>query len=136
MTNEGVINTIKEERCDCCNFKKYSVNTCKNCMYGIAIDAIERSDKYRWHDLRKNPDDLPVGDDYTKYYECVHEKHPRGGYYPPYQYSDACGEFGMWENVFYDWSVGDMASEFRTITEMDRAKIIAWREIEPFEEEP
>lgn len=25
----------------------------------IIIDAIEKSEKYRWHDLRKNPDDLP-----------------------------------------------------------------------------
>ena len=25
----------------------------------IAIDAIEKVEKYRWHDIRKNPDDLP-----------------------------------------------------------------------------
>ena len=24
-----------------------------------AIEALEKADKYRWHDLRKNPDDLP-----------------------------------------------------------------------------
>ena len=27
-----------------------------------AIEALEKADKYRWHDLRKNPDDLPEAD--------------------------------------------------------------------------
>ena len=26
------------------------------------IKALEKADKYRWHDLRKNPDDLPEAD--------------------------------------------------------------------------
>lgn len=25
----------------------------------MAIEALEKADKYRWHDLRKNPEDLP-----------------------------------------------------------------------------
>lgn len=29
-----------------------------------AIDALEKADKYEWHDLRKNPDDLPKTDAY------------------------------------------------------------------------
>ena len=28
----------------------------------MAIKALEKADKYRWHDLRKNPDDLPETD--------------------------------------------------------------------------
>ena len=28
-----------------------------------AIEALEKADKYRWHDLRKNPDDLPEADE-------------------------------------------------------------------------
>ena len=27
------------------------------CM--LAVEALEKANKYRWHDLRKNPDDLP-----------------------------------------------------------------------------
>lgn len=27
-----------------------------------AIDALDNRDKYKWHDLRKNPDDLPSED--------------------------------------------------------------------------
>ena len=30
----------------------------------MAIEALEKADKYRWHDLRKNPDDLPEADEY------------------------------------------------------------------------
>ena len=32
----------------------------------IVIDALEKADKYRWHDLRKNPDDLPEDNGYGK----------------------------------------------------------------------
>ena len=28
----------------------------------MAVEALEKADKYRWHDLRKNPDDLPEAD--------------------------------------------------------------------------
>ena len=28
----------------------------------IVSKALEKADKYRWHDLRKNPDDLPEAD--------------------------------------------------------------------------
>ena len=31
-----------------------------------AIEALEKTDKYRWHDLRKNPDDLPEADEYGR----------------------------------------------------------------------
>ena len=30
--------------------------------WNMAIKALEKADKYRWHDLRKNPDDLPEAD--------------------------------------------------------------------------
>ena len=32
----------------------------------MAIKALEKADKYRWHDLRKNPDDLPEADEYGR----------------------------------------------------------------------
>lgn len=28
----------------------------------MAVEALEKADKYRWHDLSKNPDDLPEAD--------------------------------------------------------------------------
>ena len=39
----------------------------------MAIKALEKADKYRWHDLRKNPDDFPeaVGGGYESDYVLV-----------------------------------------------------------------
>lgn len=28
--------------------------------FGMAIEALQKTEKYRWHDLRKNPNDLPT----------------------------------------------------------------------------
>ena len=32
----------------------------------IVSKALKKADKYRWHDLRKNPDDLPEADEYGR----------------------------------------------------------------------
>lgn len=32
----------------------------------IVSKALKKADRYRWHDLRKNPDDLPEADEYGK----------------------------------------------------------------------
>lgn len=39
-------------------------------VFKTAIEALENVDKYKWHDLRKNPNDLPI---YEKPYWCVIE---------------------------------------------------------------
>lgn len=38
-----------------------------SCVELFAKAIIEQHDKYRWHDLRKNPNDLPT--DYTRNFE-------------------------------------------------------------------
>lgn len=80
----------------------------------MAIKALEKADKYRWHDLRKNPDDLPeaIGDGYESEYVLVMTGTP---------------EWNSWEQAYYKhdkqmWSTYEQ-------------NIIAWRYIEPFEEE-
>lgn len=44
-------------------------------LRNFILDSLERSEKYKWHDLRKNPEDLPKEDDkrYLMYYcgSCV-----------------------------------------------------------------
>ena len=80
----------------------------------IVIDALEKADKYRWHDLRKNPDDLPEG------FEC--------GYESEYVLvMIGTPEWNSWEQAYYHhdkkmWSTYDQ-------------NVFAWRYIEPFEEE-
>ena len=80
----------------------------------MAVEALEKADKYRWHDLRKNPDDLPeaIGGGYESEYVLVMIGTP---------------EWKSWEQAYYHhdkkmWSTYDQ-------------NVFAWRYIEPFEEE-
>ena len=80
----------------------------------MAIKALEKADKYRWHDLRKNPDDLPeaIGGGYESDYVLVMIGTP---------------EWNSWEQAYYKhdkrmWSTYEQ-------------NIFAWRYIEPFKEE-
>ena len=80
----------------------------------MAVDALEKADKYRWHDLRKNPDDFPeaVGGGYESDYVLVMIGVP---------------EWNSWEQAYYKhgkrlWSTYEQ-------------NVFAWRYIEPFKEE-
>ena len=78
----------------------------------LAIKALEKADKYRWHDLRKNPDDLPEADEFGgSDYVLV---------------KTGCCEWNDMETAYYrhikkQWSIDEY--------------VFAWRYIEPFEEE-
>ena len=77
----------------------------------MAIEALEKADKYRWHDLRKNPDDLPEADGNSESdYVLVMIGTP---------------EWNSWEQAYYHhgkrlWSTYEQ-------------NVFAWRYIEPFE---
>ena len=79
----------------------------------LAVDALEKADKYRWHDLRKNPDDLPEADGNSESdYVLVLIGTP---------------EWNSWEQAYYHhgkklWSTYDQ-------------NVFAWRYVEPFKEE-
>ena len=81
--------------------------------WDMAIKALEKADKYRWHDLRKNPDDLPEADGNSESeYVLVMIGTP---------------EWNSWEQAYYKyddmmWSTYDQ-------------NVFAWRYIEPFKEE-
>ena len=79
----------------------------------MAIKALEKADKYKWHDLRKNPDDLPeaIGGGYESEYGLVMIGTP---------------EWNSWEQAYYhhdkkEWSTYEQ-------------DVFAWRYIEPFKE--
>ena len=79
----------------------------------MAVDALEKADKYRWHDLRKNPDDLPEDNGYGKSeYVLVMIGTPEW-------YS--C-EWAYYHHGKKLWSTYDQ-------------NVFAWRYIEPFKEE-
>ena len=80
----------------------------------IVSKALKKSDKNRWHDLRKNPDDLPeaIGGGYESEYVLVMVGTP---------------EWNSWEQAYYKhdkqlWSTYDQ-------------NVFAWRYVEPFKEE-
>ena len=79
----------------------------------IVSKALEKSDKYRWHDLRKNPDDLPEDNGYgCSEYVLVMIGTP---------------EWNSWEQAYYHhgkrlWSTYEQ-------------NVFAWRYIEPFKGE-
>ena len=80
----------------------------------IVSKALEKADKYRWHDLRKNPDDLPEGFEgsYESDYVLVMIGTP---------------EWNSWEQAYYHhgkrlWSTYEQ-------------NVFAWRYIEPFKGE-
>ena len=80
----------------------------------VVCKALEKADKYRWHDLRKNPDDLPeaIGGGYESEYVLVMIGTP---------------EWNSWEQAYYHhgkrlWSTYEQ-------------NVFAWRYIEPFKEE-
>ena len=96
-------------------------------------DMLEECEKYRWHDLRKDPKDLPTTWEDGRFYECVHENHIYDGYYPSYMYDGELG-FGLALTQYFASTLGFKGCEFHTIEELEYEKIIAWREIDPFEE--
>ena len=80
----------------------------------VVSKALEKADKYRWHDLRKNPDDLPeaIGGGDESEYVLVMIGTP---------------EWNSWEQAYYHhgkklWSTYEQ-------------NVFAWRYIEPFKEE-
>ena len=78
----------------------------------LAVEALEKADKYKWHDLRKNPDDLPEADEYGR------------------------SEFvfvmtGTPEWYSCEWAYYHHDKKLWSIYEQD---VFAWRYIEPFEE--
>ena len=81
----------------------------------IVSKALEKANKYRWHDLRKNPDDLPEADEY------------------------GCSEYVLimigtpeWDNhewAYYNYNTKGWSTPFY------EQNVFAWRYIEPFKEE-
>lgn len=122
MTNEEAIACLKFEKSGCRNFYEYAdmdeILDKASSEVGwmtkaidMAIKALERRDKYRWHDLRKNPDDLPE-DDGGDVIVCVESLNSSGKRY--------CMHSKRFVNAMKD---------------SYHPTIVAWKEIEPFEGE-
>lgn len=95
----------------------------------ISKVLIKKAEYYRWHDLRKNPNDLPEHENDVEVVndEGIHHV-ARYVYEEVYCYgNDIPRTFSEWKIKYccYDTDVWDFE---------ENGHIIAWREIEPFEE--
>ena len=110
MTNEEAIEQLKE-RLAITDYRQQIPEYYE--AIEMAVEALEKADKYRWHDLRKNPDDLPEADGNSESdYVLVMIGTP---------------EWNSWKQAYYHhgkrlWSTYEQ-------------NVFAWRYIEPFEEE-
>lgn len=75
----------------------------------MAIEALEKVDKYRWHNLLKDPNDLPPIDERVELIFNVDNQN--------------INQFGLL-NVNKEWAVNGFITHL---------SVIAWRYIEPFE---
>lgn len=122
MNNKEAIEILKKNK-PTCDTRECGKKLC--IAVDAAIEVLKKADKYRWHDLRKNPDDLPVKAEYVEVITDEHDDIPLS-----IQYDDAIMQFGerrillgYIDSVFIEWDAER------------RGKIIAWRYIEPFKEE-
>ena len=107
----------------------------KKQVLNVVSWLFNKQQKYRWHDLRKNPNDLPDANyPSNTWFEVVQkdneEELPRGAM----QYDDVLG-FGFYHDIFDPVSLGYVDTEFTTAEEEGLAEVVAWREIEEFESE-
>ena len=110
MTLQEVIDILKMFATD--EFQRCTSSEFDDAIY-VAIEALEKADKYRWHDLRKNPDDLPEadGNDESDYVLVM----------------IGTPEWNSWEQAYYHHG--------KRLWTTYEQNVSAWRYIEPFEEE-
>lgn len=110
MKYSDALEGIKKKHCCDCIAKP---EACSMCKYGVAIEALKKADKYRWHDLRKNSDDLP--NDFHTVLICING----------FEGKAAGVSMAMHNSILKVWG-----TESTTYKDYE---VIAWREIEPFE---
>lgn len=124
MTYEEAFNLLVRRTCRC---EKESTIECDKCSkaYDMIENVILNKDKYKWHDLRKNPTDLPPN---GMRVECQHLPNittDKKDLVVMHYFID--GEF------VYNWDV-DTDIKSSTFGQRYYGDVIAWREIDPFEE--
>ena len=113
MINKGAIKELKYSIEPNQGFVECRTGTISEEAIKMAIEALEKADKYRWHDLRKNPDDLPEADGNSES-----------------EYVLAMIGTPEWNSC--EWAYYHHDKKLWSIYEQN---VFAWRYIEPFKEE-
>ena len=98
----------------------------KRQVLDVVSYLFDERNKYRWHDLRKNPDDLPDVEHRRKaYFHVVQEGKETGPTILQYKKDYGFGFYNDFGN----------GPKFTEVDTNFTAQIVAWREIEKFESE-
>lgn len=103
----------------------YTVEEMTDDILQIIDEYREDYSKYRWHDLRENPDDLPEAD----------------GQYSGWVVVRLAEHYGLWFKAHYDynresWECVEASLQWNILgNPLVLYPVIAWREIEPFGED-
>lgn len=90
--------------------------------FGRAIDALERQEKYRWHNLNKDPEDLPKNLSKSYLFENKWGQVFKGTF-------RIVGDIKLFETHIYSKvHGGDIWLQYKT------CNVVRWKEIEPMEE--
>ncbi|MGN8944820.1 hypothetical protein ACTNEF_06900 [Bariatricus sp. HCP28S3_E4] len=90
--------------------------------FGRAIDALERQEKYRWHNLNKDPEDLPKNLSKSYLFENKLGQVFKGTF-------RIVGNIKLFETHIYSKvHGGDIWLQYKT------CNVVRWKEIEPMEE--
>ena len=90
--------------------------------FGRAIDALERQEKYRWHNLNKDPEDLPKNLSKIYLYENKLGQVFKGTF-------RIVGDIKFFEtHIYLKVHGGDIWLQYET------RNVVRWKEIEPMEE--
>lgn len=132
MTNEEAIRKIKDFALHhAIGDLPHSARTVE--AFEMAIEALEKAEKYRWHDLRKNPEDLPKSDDgglYEIVLKCKYSDYMRYSHAMRIMLSDdgeywLDNEYGFLNHPKYKKGCGGD----------EKWDVVAWRRVDPFENE-
>lgn len=108
----------KYEPCGSCE----CANCCDHCVYQMLMDFKE---KYKWHDLRKNPEDLPEENKYVHAWVHTYKKVMDEYIIAKKDVYRVRRKAETWKGTGVQINTGMY----------NHQQIIAWREIEPFEED-
>lgn len=90
--------------------------------FSRAIDALERQEKYRWHNLNKDPEDLPKNLSKIYLYENKLGQVFKGTF-------RIVGDIKLFEtHIYLKAHGGDIWLQYET------RNVVRWKEIEPMEE--
>lgn len=118
---------IREKKCSDA-IEAFALNLLSERYFAEAIEALKKAEKHRWHDLRKDPKDLPKSEAEVSVMakmKCAWD-----------------GKFRLFEiRMTYSGKIlctGDVKGwgvSYPYDFDFETDEVIAWREIEPFEED-